>query len=175
MGFIALRTGRILEHLGARRITIVDDKGSTNVIDTSSPKSPSFPDRSFGPPVSVDLVGFAVSRVKDPKTEIALNLYYLASSSKQNQNLPVAFLNLFLALETLLDGNSLSQDQLKFRHIRRSIVQNDSGDAEARSFLMAEFGSHHPSWQATDAQAKLLSWYNALEREVVPLLNSKLP
>jgi hypothetical protein len=172
MGFIALKTGRILEHNGGRIISIIDDRG--NVTKAASSKSDTSQDRVFDPPVSVDLIGFAVSRARDTKTEYAFNLYHLASSLKNDQNISIAFLNLFLSLETLIAGKGLSSDQLKYRYIRYSIVYGTMGDKDTRSFLLNEFGSHSPNWQTSEMQARLVKWYNLLEHEVVQLLNSKL-
>jgi hypothetical protein len=173
MGFFTLKTGRVLEHNGSRRVLTVDAQGKASVV-SSCKKSDGFPNRVSGPPVNVDLFKFGAGRIRDPKTESVLNLYYLASSLNNNQNLSAAFLNLFTALEILVDGNGLSPDQLKFKQIRHSIVYADSGDKEARNFLMTEFGTHHPEWQTIESQAKLLKWYSMLENEIVQLLNTKL-
>jgi len=172
LGFFALKTGRVLEHTGSRRVLVVDSQGKASVV-SSSQKGDGF-GRFSGPPVDVDLFKFGAGRIRDPKTESVLNLYYLASSLNNNQNLSAAFLNMFTALEILADGKEPSPDQLKFRHIRHSIIYSDSGDKEARNFLLTEFGTHHPDWQTIESQAKLAKWYNLLEKEIVLLLTSKL-
>lgn len=102
---------------------------------------------------------------------IVLDLLYVASLSEYQEMWRGAFLNLFLALEFLVEHMQLDTTKFeKYKWIRNSIVHSTLDSRRLNDkvvhFLEKEFDSKTPDWGDLDIQVKLGNWTRYLKGEI---------
>lgn len=106
---------------------------------------------------------------------IVLDLLYVASLSEYQEMWRGAFLNLYLALEFIVQHFQLDQSQFeKYKWIRNSIVHSTLDSRKLNDkivqYLEKEFDSKTPDWDDLDIQVKLGNWTRYLKGEIRKIL-----
>lgn len=102
---------------------------------------------------------------------VVLDLLYIAALSEYREIWRGAYLNMYLALELIVEFKGLNLIEFKkYRWIRNSLVHPklDQGRTNKAlfDFLAKEFGSDTPDWEDADTQVKLGNWTRYLKGEI---------
>lgn len=169
MGFLSLKLGRIPEYHGGSSMWVENDDGSTSPAGT---RSNSLTVTQWPMPTNTSLVDY--ERIANADIEKSLALYYRAKLLNQEQNVPEAYLSMFLALETLTAESQIDGKYAPYKYIRHAIVHKEISDQKATAFLQNEFHSTRPDWEDSNAFSLLVNWYDRLGAEVEGLLRSEV-
>ncbi len=168
MGLLALNLGMILDYRGGRSISIVDGRERIH----QGVRSNAVTVHVLPAPIATDLS--QLETVRNPSFERSLSLYYLASYLENHEDVPEAFLTMFLTLETLVEENELDKSYKRYKYIRHGLVHTKLDDANTRHFLRDEFLSETPDWQDASVRLRLRNWYGNLSSNVTLLLRKEL-
>jgi hypothetical protein len=172
LGYLSLYSDQTIKWNGSAEGSSTNKCGKWEGFIKSEPVSKKFVAWQNHKPISLDqFKSFSKDKL------VALELIYSGIIAEGQNLLRGAYLNYYLALDTLLSyQQEEDQSHKEFRYVRNGIthinlVYKETVDSQnMKGFLVEQFGISEPNWESEDTTIKLHSWVMKIRqklREVV--------